>query len=220
MTQLGVIQVTSTVNSEERYATLKDQIIPRLVGIAEGCYTLVSPPNVELEQTLAARGAQFINYTGWELDKSRKFREGILHRQEEWVVFLDDDILPDDDWHEATIEFLQNRPPGQYGFRLTDKDGNRHQFGEDWMQFGSPKFQLNHRGLNYDIETGYVEQSPTSYVANSVVHRDVFNYVQPFGLFGKAPDVNWSFAIKQAGFPIDFNPKARAYHLGDRKDNR
>ena len=198
----------------------QNTIVPKLVDISQGKYTLVSPANSQLQETVETAGGHFLEYSGWEVDKSRKFREAIPYRQEEWVVFLDDDILPDEEWLATTTTFLQDVPPGQYGFRLTDEEGNRHEFGEDWMQFPSPKYNLQHRGLKYDVDAGTMETSPTSYVANSVVHRDVYNYVHPFGLFQKAPDVNWCFAIKQAGFPVGFNLAARAYHLGDRSDNR
>jgi GT2 family glycosyltransferase len=218
--ELGIIQVTSAINSDERYKALTDQIIPKCIEVAGGHYTIVSPPNDHLSEYVQSQGGTFIEYTGWEKDKSRKFREALPLRQEEWVVFLDDDILPDDLWLQEMQEFLFDREPGQYGFRLTKPDGTRHQFGEDWMQFPSPKYKLRHRGLDYNIETGYVEQSPTAYVANSVVHRDAYNFIQPFGIFGKSPDVNWCFAIKEAGFAVGFNVKARAYHLGDRGDNR
>jgi len=220
MTDLGAIQVTSAVKSVDRLDSLKNRIIPKWIEVTEGKYTLVSPPHPELQETVEKLGGHFLVYTSWEVDKSRKFREAIPHRQEEWVVFLDDDILPDEEWLDTTVSFLQSAQPGQYGFRLTDERGNRHEFGEDWMQFPSPKHHLHHRGLKYDVDAGTMETSPTSYVANSVVHRDVYNYVHPFGLFQKAPDVNWCFAIKQAGFPVGFILPARAYHLGDRSDNR
>tara|TARA_R110002074_G_scaffold13650_2_gene48390 strand:- start:355 stop:1014 length:660 start_codon:yes stop_codon:yes gene_type:complete len=218
--ELGVIQITSEVKSDDRYMTLLSRIIPKCIEISSGKYTMVSPPNQQLEEHVKNLGGTYIEYEGWERDKSRKFREGIPARQEEWVAFLDDDILPDDDWLETMNEFLLYRDPGQYGFRLTNEEGERHEFGEDWMQFPSPRFNLAHRGLEYNIATGYIEQSPTSYVANCVVHKDVYNTVHPFGIFGKAPDVNWCFAIKEAGFNVGFNVHSRAFHLGDRKDNR
>ena len=220
---VGVIQITSEFdnNDHPRFKLLKDEIIPTFFAAVGGeSYTLVSPPNEELKTLVETGGGTFVEYSGWKKDKSRKFREGILTRAEDWVAFLDDDILPDSDWLEKSIEFLSEAPPGQYGFRLTDEDGKRHEFGEDWMQFPSPRFGLKHRGLRYDLNQNYIEESPTSYVANSFVHRDVYSLVQPFDIFGKAPDVNWSFAIKEAGFPVGFILQARAYHLGDRKDNR
>tara|TARA_R100000008_G_scaffold86641_1_gene80617 strand:+ start:668 stop:1333 length:666 start_codon:yes stop_codon:yes gene_type:complete len=217
---VGIIQITSQATNPARFSLLKDRIVPALIDSSEGNYTLVSPPNEELRATVTQLGGQFKEYTGWEVDKNRKFREGIPQRQEAWVAFLDDDILPDEEWMDSMKGYLEDKAPGQYGFRLTDDAGSRHEFGEDWMQFASPKFGLRHRGLKYDVATGYIEQSPTAYVSNSFIHKDVFNYVQPFGLFGKAPDVSWCFAIKQAGFPVGFNVHARAYHLGDRKDNR
>ena len=218
--ELGVIQITSEIKSTERYENLLGRVVPKCIEISGGKYTIISPENAQLREHVERLGGNFVQYVGWERDKSRKFREGIPSRQEEWVAFFDDDILPDDDWYENMSDFLFYCDPGQYGFRLTDEEGNRHEFGEDWMQFPSPRFNLSHRGLDYNIETGYVEQSPTAYVANSVIHRDVFNMVHPFGIFGKAPDVNWCFAIKEAGFPVAFNVKARAYHIGDRQDNR
>jgi GT2 family glycosyltransferase len=88
------------------------------------------------------------------------------------------------------------------------------------MQFPNPRIQNTHRPLRYNIETGEIEDSLTAYVANCVVHRDVLRMVEPFGIYGSAPDVMWSLAIRSCGFPIGFNPKARAYHLGNREDNR
>jgi len=220
---IGIIQITSkfTDKNYHRLECLKNKIIPTCINIVgPSNYTLVSPENAELQEVVESLGATFVLYTGWEKDKSRKFREGMLTTAQEWIVFLDDDILPDPEWLDNSMKFLQTASPGQYGFRLTDENDQRHVHGEDWMQFPSRKYGLNHRGLNYDIETGYIETSPTAYVANSFVHRDVVQKVQPFGIFGKAPDVNWSFAIKEAGYPVGFILKARAYHLGDRSDNR
>ncbi len=88
------------------------------------------------------------------------------------------------------------------------------------MQFPNRQLKLSHRPLDYNIETGEIEQSPMAYVANCFAHRDLLAMVEPFGIYAAAPDVAWSMAIKSCGFPISFNPKARAYHLGDRKDNR
>ena len=221
--RIGIVQITSEFNSNEhpRLMLLRDEIIPTFLNTVGGeKYTLVSPPNKELQALVESGGGTFVEYTGWKKDKSRKFREGMQTRSEQWIAFLDDDILPDTDWLERSSEFLSTTVPGQYGFRLTDADDNRHEFGEDWMQFASPRSGLRHRGLRYDINSNYIEESPTSYVANSFVHKEVYSMVQPFGIFGKAPDVSWSFAIKEAGFPVGFILQARAYHLGDRKDNR
>lgn len=218
---IGIIQITSNFKEQnQRFFDLKEKIIPKLCDITSGKYTLVSPPNESLRQTVESNGGTFIEYSAWDKDKNRKFREGMNLRQEEWVVFLDDDILLSDTWLAEISSFLEDKVPGQYGFRLVDQDGNRHELGEDWMQFVSQKFRLHHRPLEYDIETGFIERSPTSYVSNSVVHRDVYNFVEPYGVFQKAPDVTWCFAIKEAGFPVDFCLGAWAYHLGDRGDNR
>ena len=220
---VGIVQVTSEFSSKNmhRLELLKEQIIPSFIEIVGGGhYTLVSPPNDELRELVTSLGGVFVEYSGWKKDKNRKFRDGMRTRTESWVAFLDDDILPDDQWLDHCMEFLNGAKPGQYGFRLTDEDGKRHEFGEDWIQYPSRHFNLRHRGLRYDVATNFVEQSPTAYVANSFVHREAFEMVEPFGIFGKAPDVNWCFAIKEAGFPVGFIVKARAYHLGDRKDNR
>ena len=217
----GIIQITSNFKQKnKRFNDLKEKIIPKLTSISKGNYTLVSPPNDELQEIVESNGGTFLKYSAWNRDKNRKFREGIKTRPEDWVAFLDDDILLSDDWLDKMTIYLKDKQPGQYGFRLVDENGNRHEFGEDWMQFFSQKFKLRHRPLKYDLETGFVEQSPTSYVSNSVVHKDTFNFVEPYGIFQRAPDVTWCFAIKEAGFPVDFCLKAWAYHLGDRGDNR
>ena len=52
------------------------------------------------------------------------------------------------------------------------------------------------------------------------LYRSIFEMVEPFGIFQQAPDVRWSFAIKEAGFDVDFILSARALHIGNRKDNR
>jgi glycosyltransferase involved in cell wall biosynthesis len=221
MIELGIVQITSAFKEKtQRFIDLKEKIIPKCIEISNKRYTLVSPANEELKELCTSLGGEFVEYTAWERDKNRKFREGIKTRQEDWVAFLDDDILPDEEWLDKMSSFLSDKEPGQYGFRLTDSEGQRHEFGEDWMQFYSVKSQLQHRALKYDLETGYLEQSPTAYVSNSVVHNKVYNFVEPYGIFQKAPDVNWCFSIKQAGFPVGFCMHARAYHLGDRGDNR
>ena len=215
---LGIVQITSA--STKRKKLLVDKIIPKCIEVSNGNYTLVSSHCPILKTAVEELGGTFSEYTAWERDMSRKWRQGLETRKEDWVCFLADDILPDDKWHSEMTEYLSNQPPGQYGFRLTDEDGKRHEFGEDWMQFPENTTQAAHRPLNYDIDTGHIEASLTAYVANCVCHKDVLAQVEPFGLFQLMPDVMWSLAIRECGFPISFNPKARAFHLGDRDDNR
>lgn len=215
---LGIIQITN--KNTKREDLMISEIIPKCIEITGGKYTLVSPENKNLEEEVTKRGGTFSLYTAWDKDMSRKWRQGIQSRKEEWVAFFADDILPDENWLSEMSLFLEKKLPGQYGFRLTDENGKRHEFGEDWMQFPNRMLNLSHRPLAYDIATGEIEQSPTSYVANCVVHKDVLEMIEPFGIYGAAPDVAWSFAIRGCGFQIGFNPIARAYHLGDRSDNR
>jgi len=217
---LGIVQITSHLKSGDgRYKLLCERSIKGCIESSED-YVLVSPPNSDLEGYTNEMGGIFSPYFAWERDMSHKWRQGISHLKNDWVGFFADDVFPDELWKNKMSKFLENKKPGQYGFRLTNDLGERHEHGEDWMQFPSMSLQLPHRPLDYNVETGVVEDSPTAYVANSIVHRDVLEQVEPFGLFGNAPDVMWSFAIRKCGFPIGFNPKARAYHVGDRKDNR
>ena len=217
---LGIIQITSQVKNEERYALLKELCIPSCLEASDGKYVLVSPENEDLKQYVEGLGGQFARYDAWEKDMSHKWRCGMQFRSEAWVGFFADDTYPDKEWRYEMLTFLEEQRPGQYGFRLTDEAGNRHQFGEDWMQFPSRITGVTHRPLSYNIQTGEIEDSSTAYVANCVVHREVLSQVEPFGIFGSAPDVVWSMAIRSCGFPVGFNPKARAFHLGDREDNR
>ena len=217
---LGIIQITSQLTPEhDRYKLLCNDCIPSCVASSSN-YVLIGPPNKELEEETVKLGGKYSNYLAWEKDMSRKWRQGIKLISNEWVGFFADDVYPDKDWFESMSSFLSDKKPGQYGFRLTSKDDKRHQFGEDWMQFPNKRLMLQHRPLKYDVETGWIEDSPTAYVANCVVHRDVLKDVEPFGLFGKAPDVMWSLAIRECGYEIGFNPLARAYHVGNRRDNR
>ena len=215
---LGIVQITN--KNTKRENLLIEKIIPKCIEISNGNYTLVSPENPILEEAVIKGGATFSLYTAWDKDMSRKWRQGITTRNEEWLAFFADDILPDDSWLPEMSSFLEVKSPGQYGFRLTDINGKRHEFGEDWMQFPNRRLALQHRPLSYNIETGEIEGSPMAYVANCVVHREVLNMIEPFGIYGAAPDVAWSLAIRSCGYPISFNPKARAFHLGDRSDNR
>lgn len=227
---IPIIQITSIpkTKNNERFHKLKDLVIPKCVEISEKNYFLVSPiseETLQLKETVESLGGKFIPFTAWEKDMSRKWREGInalktINCKYEWICFLADDMFPDDNWVTEMEKFLDHQEPGQYGFRLTDLNNKRHEFGEDWMQFANPIRGIQHRSLNYDITTGEYEDSPTSYVAACVVHKDVIDKIEPFGLFGNAPDVMWSMAIKQCGYKVGFNPKARVYHFGDRSDNR
>jgi len=215
---LGIVQISS--GDTKRKDLLLSKIIPLSVEVSSGNYTLVSSHNDEIKNLVEELGGTFSTYTAWERDMSRKWRQGIATRNEEWICLLGDDILLHDTWLSEMTDFLKDREPGQYGFRLVDENNNRHEFGEDWIQFPDPVRGQPHRGLEYNIETGEIEQSETAYVANCVVHRDVLAKVEPFGLFQLCPDVMWSLAIRDYGFPISFNPKAGAYHLGNRDDNR
>jgi len=215
---LGIVQISS--GDTKRKDLLLNKIVPFCVEISNGNYTLVSSHNDEMKSLVEELGGTFSEYTAWERDMSRKWRQGIATRGEEWICLLGDDILPQEDWLSEMTTFLKDKEPGQYGFRLVDENGQRHEFGEDWIQFPDPIRGLPQRGLDYDTETGEIEQSNTAYVANCVVHREVLAKVEPFGLFQLCPDVMWSLAIRDYGFPISFNPKATAFHLGDRNDNR
>lgn len=215
---LGIIQISS--GDTKRKDLLLNKIIPSCIEISNTNYTLVSSHNNEMKKLVQKLGGTFSEYTAWERDMSRKWRQGIATRDEEWLCLLGDDILLSDDWLSEMTTFLKDKEPGQYGFRLVDENGKRHEFGEDWIQFPDPIRGLPHRGLDYNIKTGEIEQSNTAYVANCVVHKKVLEKVEPFGLFQLCPDVMWSLAIRDYGFPISFNPKAFAFHLGDRDDNR
>ena len=215
---LGIVQISSS--DTKRKKLLMEKIIPKCIEISNRNYTLVSSHCDEMKKFVEDLGGTFSTYTAWERDMSRKWRQGISTRKEEWVCLLGDDILPDNNWLSEMESYLKDKEPGQYGFCLVDETGNRHEFGEDWMQFPDPVRGLPHRPLDYDTETGEIEDSKTAYVANCVCHRDLLAQVEPFGLFQLCPDVMWSLAIRDYGFPISFNAKATAYHLGNRKDNR
>lgn len=215
---LGIIQISN--KNIKRKELLLETIMSKCVAASGANYTLVAPFDEELKSAVENLGGVFSEYTAWEKDMSHKWRQGLRTRKEEWVAFFADDIQPDDEWRESMSFFLRDKRPGQYGFRLTNASGQRHEFGEDWMQFPSRLTGANHRPLHYNIETGETEDSLTAYVANCVVHREALEKVEPFGLYGAAPDVLWSLAIRECGFPIGFNPRARAFHLGGREDNR
>ncbi len=216
---LGIVQITNK-NKKRQKMLIENDIISKCIEASRGSYTLVSPENDDLKCSVETMGGFFSVYHAWDKDMSRKWRQGIETRNEEWIAFFADDIYPDENWYSEMSQYLKGRDPGQYGFRLTDMSDKRHEFGEDWMQFGNRRLGLHHKPLAYDIETGYVEQSPTAYVANCIVHKDVLKIIEPFGIYGAAPDVSWSMAIRSCGFPINFNPKAKCYHIGDREDNR
>lgn len=215
---VGIVQITSA--GQKRHELLTAEIVPACIELSRGCYSLVSPSNPDLMELVTGLGGTFVEYDAWERDMSRKWRQGLSTRMESWIGLFADDILPDDEWMARTEAFLKECPPGQYGFRLTDRNDRRHPNGEDWMQAADARSGARHRPLWYDEVTGAIEQSPTAYVANCVVHREVVNQVQPFGVFGMYPDVLWSMALRSYGYPIGFNPTARAYHLGDRSENR
>jgi GT2 family glycosyltransferase len=217
---LGIVQITSNHPEEHpRTLLLKEKSIPLCIASSTN-YVLVGPPNTALDKIVVDAGGEYSNYNAWERDMSRKWRQGISRLNNEWIGLFADDVYPDEMWLENMSKFLAKKKPGQYGFRLTDYSDMRHEHGEDWMQFPNQKLMLTHRPLDYNIETLEVEDSPTAYVANCVVHRKVLDTIEPFGLYGSAPDVMWSLAIRKCGFPIGFNPGARAFHVGDRKDNR
>lgn len=225
MNRIPIIQITSKIKNIKRFNHLKNHIVKTCIESTGGEYFLVSPENDELEQSVNNFGGSFIHYDGWEKDMSRKWRIGLdAYKQSksksDWVCLLADDMCPDNDWQQSMSSFLASQPEGQYGFRLTDENSQRHEHGEDWMQYPNRKLNLPHRPLRYDTETGDYEDSPTAYVAACVVHRNVVDFIEPFGIFGAAPDVMWSLAIRQCGYKIGFNPKARVYHVGDRRDNR
>jgi GT2 family glycosyltransferase len=224
---LSVIQIT-TKGSEKRKRLLLDEVIPRWCK-EDVNYYLVSAKDMDLARKVTNMGGRFIEYFGWEKDKSNKWRCAIPHITTPWCGFFDDDIYPTDDWLQNTTDFLSHQPPGQYGFRLTSPDGDRHAAGEDWMAmapawpfadtFGQA-IPMRSQPLEYDIDTGTYTDCEYTYVANSIAHREVWRSIPPFGLFNRAPDVFWSFAIRDAGFKIGFNTKAVAVHAGDKTDNR
>ena len=147
---------------------LKNEVIPACVEASKGNYTLVSPENRRLKEAVESLGGTFIEYSAWEKDKSRKFREGL--RLEMKSTAWDDDIVPDSEWRVNIDEFLQDAPPAQYGFRLTDRMGHRHQFGEDWMQFPNQSLGLHHRGQDMMSRQVILKYSDC-YVSNSIVQK-------------------------------------------------
>ena len=164
----------------------------------------------------------------WERDKGAKQRYGFQQcSNATWVAFLDDDILVVDGWAESLMDYASQVGPAQIGFRLVNSSGNRHGHGEDWRHtptvwpfWGNSWSGKHGPDPSRSRPLEYFQNTAGSYVANGIVHRDVFEKVPPFGIFGQAPDVMWSFAIKQAGFPVLFCQRAVACHLGNKTDYR
>lgn len=223
--RLSVIQIT-TPGSEKRKRLLLDQVIPRWTSL-EVSYCLVSAEDSDLKKMVEMKGGTFLPYYGWEKDMSAKWRSAIPWIANDWCGFFGDDIYPSHHWLTGMCIFLEKQPPGQYGFRLITPEGDR--CIEDRMAltpawpFADTFYQNIARRcfpLQYDAMTGEYQDSDYAYVANSVTHRKVFNYIQPFGLYNRAPDALWSYAIRDAGFKIGFNPKAICVHAGGKTDNR
>lgn len=213
---IGFIQIST--KDSPRKSNILATIIPKCANLSVGNYVFVSSRDDDYKRVVEDCGGICVPYKGWEKDMSYKLRLGYEFLPEvEWIGILPDDIYPTDDfWVKSMKAFLAKKAPGQYGYRLLGLDGKRHPAGEDWMQ----SIGNRTKKLYYDHAARKVEQSNSAYVACCVVHKSVFEYIPPFGIFGKAPDVQWSSAIRSAGFPVDFNIDASMYHVGARRDYR
>jgi len=104
---LGIVQISSA--NTKRKDVLLNKIIPTCVEISGGNYTLVSSHDEEMKSLVGELGGTFSEYTAWERDMSRKWRQGIATRNEEWIALLADDILPQDNWLSEMTTFLQDK---------------------------------------------------------------------------------------------------------------
>jgi len=222
--QIAIVQICC--EKLKRQNLLAEKTLPKCLESVSK-YVLVCPPVEEggkLGLTIKELDVPHLWFHGWDKDMSAKWREGldnlVNNTRCQWLALLADDVYPDEDWASEMEAYLTDKSPGQYGFRLSEKNGQRHHQGHDWMAMIDTPYGRKVKKLNYNIETGECEESGTPYVANCVIHRDVYKSIPPFGIFGRSPDVQWSLAIREAGFPVKFNPKARAYHVGNPLDNR
>ena len=76
---LGIVQITSA--NTKRKKLLVNKIIPKCIEISGGNYTLVSSFCPILKEAVEQLGGTFSEYTAWERDMSRKWRQGLETRR-------------------------------------------------------------------------------------------------------------------------------------------
>ena len=147
--------------------------------------------------------------------KSAVLNDAVRTAEGRILIFLDDDVIPDHRWLEASEKFFSQKTyqVGQGRIRLQSPDANDPKVQKLMQRFRTIPY------LEYDKATERVH-SLTG--ANFAVLRDALERVGPFderlgpGASGTSEDIELGRRFTQAGIGIGYMQEAIAYHRVDR----
>jgi glucosyl-dolichyl phosphate glucuronosyltransferase len=147
--------------------------------------------------------------------KSAVLNDAVRAAEGRILVFLDDDVIPDRRWLEASERFFSQKTysVGQGKIQLQSPDANDLQVQKLLQRFRT----IPH--VEYDKATDRVHSLNG---ANFAVLRDALERVGPFderlgpGASGTSEDVELARRFTQAGIGIGYMQEAIAYHRVDR----
>lgn len=134
----------------------------------------------------------------------------------EFLVFLNNDTLPEDGWLEALISAMENIPnAGAVGAKLVYPDGKLQEAGSLVFSDSTPW----NFGKGDDAEKpqyNYIRETPYSSAACLLIPRKLFEQIGGFDQrYSPAywEDVDLAFEVRKRGFKVIYQPAARIIHF-------
>lgn len=134
----------------------------------------------------------------------------------EFLVFLNNDTLPEDGWLEALISAMETIPNvGAVGAKLVYPDGKLQEAGSLVFSDSTPW----NFGKGDDAEKpqyNYIRETPYSSAACLLIPRKLFEQIGGFDQrYSPAywEDVDLAFEVRKRGFKVIYQPAARIIHF-------
>jgi GT2 family glycosyltransferase/glycosyltransferase involved in cell wall biosynthesis/tetratricopeptide (TPR) repeat protein len=142
--------------------------------------------------------------------------EGAKIASGEYLVFLNNDTLPEDGWLEALISAIEKMPSvGAVGAKLVYPDGKLQEAGSLVFSDSTP---WNY-GKGDDPEKpqyNYIRETPYSSAACLLIRRKLFEQIGGFDQrYSPAywEDVDLAFEVRKRGSKVIYQPAARIVHF-------
>lgn len=212
-------------NGREDTLRLIDAVSPQLEATAR----LIIVDNASNDGSVAAFRAATPDATIVQLRENRGFTGGIAAGAEaatgEYLIFLNNDAIPERTWLSSLIGALEEAPPDVVaaGGKIVDMSGTRVDFIRGAMTFDGHAFQLGFRKLLEDVA-----DSPAGTElffacgGNMIVRRDYWERSGGFDgdYFAYLEDVDFGWRSWSSGHRIIYEPRALVRHRSSATSER
>lgn len=142
--------------------------------------------------------------------------EGAKLASGEYLVFLNNDTLPEDGWLEALITAAEKIPNvGAVGAKLLYPDGVLQEAGSLVFSDCTP-WNYGKRDDPEKPQYNYIRETPYSSAACLMIRRDLFEQIGGFDQrYSPAywEDVDLAFEVRKRGLKVIYQPAARIIHF-------